>query len=145
MGARTTRWILMIVAVVVGIGSWVASGPVGADEMESASAVRGHATYVNYCGSCHGKQGEGDGPVAEYLEPKPADLTGIVTRYDGEFPTQTIHEIIDGRERRPAHGSPDMPVWGNAFKVAFEEADDEEISAKIDDLVAFLKSIQVEQ
>jgi mono/diheme cytochrome c family protein len=37
-----------------------------------ADAKAGKADYQIYCASCHGEAGEGDGPVAQALNPKPA-------------------------------------------------------------------------
>jgi len=35
-------------------------------------AARGAPLYATYCASCHGPKGDGDGPVAASLDPKPA-------------------------------------------------------------------------
>jgi mono/diheme cytochrome c family protein len=35
----------------------------------------GDAYYTNYCTSCHGKSGRGDGPVGRSYTPAPTDLT----------------------------------------------------------------------
>jgi mono/diheme cytochrome c family protein len=37
-----------------------------------ADAKAGKADYQVFCASCHGETGEGDGPVAQALDPKPA-------------------------------------------------------------------------
>jgi mono/diheme cytochrome c family protein len=36
--------------------------------------TRGHEVYVHNCASCHGQRGEGDGPGAAGLHPRPANL-----------------------------------------------------------------------
>jgi mono/diheme cytochrome c family protein len=38
---------------------------------------QGQAYYLRYCGSCHGIEGKGDGPVSRSLKVKPADLTQL--------------------------------------------------------------------
>jgi mono/diheme cytochrome c family protein len=38
------------------------------------SIDRGKALYRKYCSNCHGTNGQGDGPLANKLTPKPADL-----------------------------------------------------------------------
>ena len=43
-----------------------------ADDHEAAEA--GAEIYEINCASCHGAEGEGDGPAAEALDPKPASL-----------------------------------------------------------------------
>jgi mono/diheme cytochrome c family protein len=78
----------------------------------------GRALYVQYCGACHGPEGRGDGIVATFLRPKPADLTQIAKKNGGAFPAQQTMEFIDGRKTMRAHGDPTMPVWG---KVLSEE------------------------
>jgi len=37
-----------------------------------ADAAAGKADYQIFCASCHGTAGDGDGPVAQALDPKPA-------------------------------------------------------------------------
>lgn len=114
-----------------------------AEETESsASAAVGRATYRVFCASCHGLRAKGDGSVAEHLKVPPADLTRIAARNDGEFPAEEVRAIIDGREEARGHGTRDMPVWGDAFLKTANVEDEEDVRRKIDDLVAFLASIQ---
>jgi len=71
--------------------------------------------FVRYCSACHGAHGHGDGPAAVALRPPPADLTGIAQRRDGLFPVAEVTAVIDGRTIIPAHGSREMPIWGERF------------------------------
>jgi hypothetical protein len=32
------------------------------------------------------------------------------------FPFDRVYQVIDGREQIKAHGTRDMPVWGQAFR-----------------------------
>jgi mono/diheme cytochrome c family protein len=75
----------------------------------------GAQTFHQYCAACHGVSGTGDGPTAESLKTRPADLTGIAKRRGGNFPSREIAQFIDGRSATPAHGSREMPVWGERF------------------------------
>ncbi len=75
----------------------------------------GRDLYGWHCASCHGATGEGDGPVAEVLTVKPADLTRIAERNGGAFPFLWVYRLIDGRTMAPGHGTTSMPVWGNGF------------------------------
>jgi len=59
--------------------------------------------------------GRGDGPAAPALRIPPADLTRIAQRRGGRFPVAEIAAVIDGRTISPAHGSREMPVWGERF------------------------------
>ena len=40
-----------------------------------------HRLFGTHCASCHGSGGEGDGPAAEYLLPRPRDFIGSPFRY----------------------------------------------------------------
>jgi mono/diheme cytochrome c family protein len=42
---------------------------------EEAAVVRGKDLYTNYCAQCHGDKGEGNGPAAIFLYPKPRNFT----------------------------------------------------------------------
>ena len=74
----------------------------------------GKQLYGQYCASCHGEGGSGDGPMAEYLTVKPSDLTGLAAANDGKYPMLDVIHIIDGRTGVRAHGGP-MPVFGEVF------------------------------
>jgi hypothetical protein len=59
--------------------------------------------------------GRGDGAAAPALRMPPADLTRIAQRRGGSFPVAEIAALIDGRTIVPAHGSREMPIWGERF------------------------------
>jgi mono/diheme cytochrome c family protein len=102
----------------------------------------GRIQFITYCSSCHGSAGRGDGPVADALKVRPADLTQIAKRTDGAFIAERIRRMVDGRDRYiKAHGSIEMPVWGDAFRRR-EGLGDEAIKARIDAIVKYLQSIQ---
>lgn len=75
----------------------------------------GKAEYFNSCGVCHGAEGRGDGPLADELRTRPADLTVLSRMNGGEFPYWKVYALIDGRFIVPGHGSREMPVWGGEF------------------------------
>lgn len=75
----------------------------------------GKATYDRYCESCHGVNAEGNGRYAQNLITKPADLTIIAARNNGVFPLATMYQVIDGTNNFLAHGSREMPIWGERF------------------------------
>jgi mono/diheme cytochrome c family protein len=90
----------------------VAQAPERADVLEAAA---GQTIYTRYCAACHGRDGKGDGPVASGLVKKPIDLTALQAMSGGRFPYEKIARAIDGRDTPRAHGTPDMPVWGEVF------------------------------
>jgi mono/diheme cytochrome c family protein len=107
-------------------------------------AEMGAEAFPRYCASCHGLRGEGDGPAAEALRTRPADLTRIAARRGGSFPDGEIARFIDGRFALAAHGSREMPIWGERFGETIPETSvAEEITrGRIAVLVEYLKSIQ---
>jgi mono/diheme cytochrome c family protein len=80
-----------------------------------ATMSAGQQYFVRYCSACHGMTGRGDGPTAPVLRTAPADLTRIAQRRGGHFPVAEIAALIDGRTAVPAHGSREMPIWGERF------------------------------
>jgi mono/diheme cytochrome c family protein len=101
----------------------------------------GEALYLTYCASCHGTSGRGDGPVADLLRVRPANLTRFATQNGGVFPTAKLQRVIDGRDVG-SHGNPDMPVWGDAFRISRGGLSEAGVTARIDAIVRFLESIQ---
>ena len=110
-----------------------------ADTEENVQTSWGKDLYVRYCASCHGEDGKGDGPAAEALKNKPADLTKISLNRGGQFPRAEIMRFIDGERPIPAHGPRHMPVWGEVFR---DEKSDSETRMRIHSLVSFIESIQ---
>lgn len=111
-------------------------------EPASVHIARGKISFRIYCRSCHGAEAHGDGPLAQELKTKPADLSRLRAK-DGSFPQAEIAAKIDGRSMIKAHGPSDMPVWGYSFQVAGSDAaQDEDVRKKIEDLVAYLETLQ---
>lgn len=104
---------------------------------------RGALTYRVHCASCHGETAAGDGPMAELLRVRPADLTRLARQNDGRFPTDSVYSAIDGRQVIRGHGPGSMPVWGLSFQTSGLAAEQEqEVRETILDLIAYLESIQ---
>ena len=77
------------------------------------------ADYTNYCASCHGVDGTGDGPMADQLKGEPADLTVLAKNNGGTFPYTKVYQTIDGsldEGNFRSHGSAEMPIWGDVFR-----------------------------
>jgi mono/diheme cytochrome c family protein len=87
-----------------------ASAPAHAQQAETPSP--GQQAFLQYCASCHGAHGDGQGPLAEELRTAPTDLTRLREQFGSPLQTQRLLERIDGRRMARAHGSRDMPVWG---------------------------------
>lgn len=105
-------------------------------------AVSGSNTYRTYCATCHGEKGRGDGPMAESLRFHPADLTRLAKRNGGDYPTETIRRIVDGRDPVEGRGGPDMPIWGDAFKNAENGFDEEQVRQRVAAVVDHVERLQ---
>ena len=103
----------------------------------------GGETFRTYCATCHGTSARGDGPLASSMRRKPANLTEIAKRNGGEFPSELVFKVIDGRQPVRGHGGPDMPTWGDAFSRSREAGDEERVKSLIKTLVDYLESIQL--
>ena len=78
--------------------------------------VAGKAVYEKWCMNCHGAEGAGDGPGADYFTPRPRDFTfglyKIRSTGSGQLPTdedliRTVSEGIPGTG---------MPGWKETLK-----------------------------
>jgi mono/diheme cytochrome c family protein len=120
---------------------------VSADQAASATppltpeSLRGADSYWLYCSSCHGTGGRGDGPLASELRQRPADLTLLSQKHEGQFPRKDVLAYVDGSGRPvAAHGSGDMPVWGTALRGLDASAARRRV--RLENLVAFVESLQ---
>jgi mono/diheme cytochrome c family protein len=105
--------------------------------------AEGHRYFVRYCASCHGTDGLGDGPVAKSLATPPANLRKLGDKYGMPLPAHRIAELIDGRDTPRAHGSHEMPVWGEKFyELGHGENGEKGIGEVIAKLIAYLNTIQ---
>lgn len=75
----------------------------------------GKSEFQSSCASCHGTDGKGKGPVSEQLKVPPPDLTTLARNNNGVFPTNAVYEIIYGSKTVPAHGTREMPIWGERY------------------------------
>jgi len=75
----------------------------------------GDALYGELCAVCHGVDGKGGGPAVKALAIEVPDLTVLAAGHDGEFPAKQVEAVIRGEQPTPAHGSREMPMWGQAF------------------------------
>lgn len=109
--------------------------------------LTGVEMYEQLCSSCHGVSARGDGSVSPLIKIGVPDLTRIARRDGGEFPTEDVRRMIDGRWDRRAHGARDMPVWGWQLYNSASENDAverERVDSMIDRLVGYLRTLQVE-
>lgn len=81
----------------------------------TAAADTGAKVYKNFCETCHGPEGKGDGPAAAALNPKPANFAVGAFKYDAngngtKGDVDDIKAIVhDGAAKHG--GSPLMAPW----------------------------------
>lgn len=103
----------------------------------------GHKYFVRFCASCHGTDGAGDGPVAKSLVTPPANLRKLGDKYGMPLPAHKIAEFIDGRDTPRAHGSHEMPVWGEQlYEMGAGQQGEYGIGEVIGKIIAYLNTIQ---
>ncbi len=77
--------------------------------------VDGQAVYQERCAFCHGEDGDGNGPVAKYLNPRPRDFTSGLFKFrttaSGELP---LREDVINIVKRGVQGTA-MPRWEEAL------------------------------
>ena len=109
----------------------------------AGDVAEGHRYFIQYCASCHGQDGLGDGPVAKSLSMTPANLRKLGDKYGMPLPAHRIAELIDGRDTIRAHGTRDMPVWGERlYEVGEGEKGETGIGKVIAKIIAYLDTIQ---
>jgi mono/diheme cytochrome c family protein len=109
--------------------------------------LSGKQEFTFHCASCHGLDARGDGPAADALKSRPPNLRLLSKHNGGTFPEKRVFQIIDGIEAVKAHGTREMPVWGEVFEVqssnSYNRAETQrEVRERIQRLVDYLKSIQ---
>lgn len=88
------------------------AAPSFAGQAPATAIESGADLYTRYCASCHGVAAQGDGPAAATLRKPPSDLTRLGPRWGTPLDRERLAAFIDGREGPRAHGTPEMPVWG---------------------------------
>ena len=134
---RVLRLIGMFIAATSVVATTVGAEP------QTAQIAEGKQKYDFYCASCHGATGKGDGTLGKSLRKPPADLTQLAKRNQGQFPTESVAKVIDGRtDDDEAHRRKDMPIWGDVFSKSQTNTSPEDVKARIDALVKYLETIQ---
>ena len=108
--------------------------------------------FLDLCADCHNADAQGNGPLAKNLTKAPPDLTRIKQRANGIFDERAVYDHIIGLNMADAHGSREMPIWGDWLMddEALEgdtsvDAVEREIERRIMGIVDYLKSLQVDE
>ena len=110
-----------------------------------APETTGASDFTTYCAVCHGPAGKGDGELAGELAKKPADLSGLAKRNNGEFPTTRVMAQIWGYAGAKAQGI--MPNFGPLLEgemVPYDGGDgiDTPTPIRLVELAEYLKTLQ---
>jgi mono/diheme cytochrome c family protein len=100
----------------------------------------GAEMFKSYCAVCHGVNAKGNGPAAPALKKQPADLTRLAADNSGKFPSLSVYNSIAGDNMMPAHGSADMPIWGDVFRTL--SRDEGARQMRLHNLTKYIESLQ---
>jgi len=87
----------------------------------------GKALYQQYCATCHGPGGKGDGPLSATLNPRPANHTDHV--FMAGLSDEHLYQVIS-KGGASVGKSPMMAPWGGVIN-----------DQGIKDLIAFLRQL----
>jgi mono/diheme cytochrome c family protein len=133
------RYVLVaIVTLAVSAGAAGAQPKIQKGPIKPTPASDAKKMFDTYCAVCHGKEGKGNGPAAASLTKVPADLTKIAARNGGTFPEVKIRRYIEGLDEVPAHGTRDMPMWGDLFKSLNRDT----AAIRVEALAQYVKTMQ---
>jgi len=99
-------WVVAVAVASTGTGR-AAAPDTGTDAQRDA----GKKLYLKYCSQCHGEKGDGEGPAAVHLRPRPRNFTTgkfkIRTTTTGALPTH--QDLVNIIRRGMPYTS--MPAW----------------------------------
>ena len=130
-------------SIVLILGAALAAQEMRKVSVQPTSAVSGEAMFREYCAVCHGAAAKGDGPAATLLKKRPADLTQLARKNNGRFPDLHVVNFIIGNEELAAHGTRDMPAWGELFHSL--DVNTQSVSwLRVSNLKDYVKSLQAQ-
>jgi hypothetical protein len=140
---------LAILAASIGVG-FVAAAQTPTKTGPRADIAAGKELYHQHCSVCHGVDAKGIPPSIggiydpQSIEPqrrkKPADLTVLSEHNSGKFPADRVRDSIYSKDSFPAHGTPEMPAWGDVFYSL--KSSPKILEKRVRDLTAYIESIQ---
>jgi len=109
-------------AIAVGIATMVHAQE---SSLTAGSIDIGKHEYDKHCAQCHGLSGKGDGPYVQLLRAGTVlpNLTELSKKNSGVYPFLRVYWIIDGTVPVRAHGSANMPIWGQVYKFQSQNLD----------------------
>ena len=106
----------------------------------TSNAWTGEQLYKEFCAVCHGVDAKGSGPAAAALKVTPSDLTQFARQNGSKYNELRMRGIIANTDAVGAHGTGDMPIWGDIFKSI--SANENFGKMRVDALVKYVQTIQ---
>lgn len=113
-----------------------------ANKAAAGTVPTGEKLYKQNCAACHGNDLKGNGPAPPPFRDVPPDLTTLARRHGGKYPYEYVSEVLRNGVELPAHGPPEMPIWGADFR-ARDQLDSTQVALRITNLSNYIKSLQV--
>ncbi|WP_162914219.1 c-type cytochrome [Taklimakanibacter lacteus] len=123
--------------------------------VQAGAAVAGpdsvRQDFLDLCADCHNADARGNGPLTRNLTKVPPDLTRIRARAHGVFDEKAVYDWIIGLKMTNAHGSREMPIWGDwlmdeavedSTSLETARAAEREIEQRIMAIVKYIETLQ---
>ena len=108
--------------------------------MPYSDPTSGAQMYKDYCAACHGPEGKGNGAAVEFLKAPPPDLTTLAQRNGGKYPAEKLVVTLKLGPGTRAHGTIDMPIWGQLFNEGSANRNVAEL--RIHNLIEYVRGLQ---
>jgi mono/diheme cytochrome c family protein len=140
MQIASTSIALLVLVVLIFLPALAGADHMGEKPPPTARIIaEGQHQYQMRCARCHGQKGDGNGPVADFLDPRPRDFTlGMYkfrTTSTGALPTdddlfRTITRGVPGTEMPSWEGLPEGLRWALVYyiKTFAEDFSDPELA-----------------
>ena len=139
---------VIVSAIVLMFGLLMAAAPGAAQDVKVKLVPivythpdQGREMYTTYCAPCHGLNGDGKGPAAPAFKYAPTNLTTLAKTHGGTYPSLKVIVTIQMGPNVKAHGSAQMPVWGNAFR-SLDHSDNQLTFMRIRSLTDYIRTLQ---
>lgn len=144
MPKKSELWVFLLLILLIGILVTAQDKPqteIKNVPVKETSPTSGKDMYQAYCAVCHGSDGKGGGPAAPAMKATPTDLTLLSKNNGGKYPGLRVISSINGETKLPAHGSREMPVWGQLFW-SMSHGHEGEVQQRAVNLTKYIETLQ---